>query len=563
MTNRTRSRRLRDVAVATAAFGTSLALTVALGPVVTAQTSADPRGLPLPEVTLHQDQKQVLVQVDFSGPSHGTLASAQVLPGRAHGRLAEPPYLRLDSVGQDGSVLESAGSDNPVHVLVQDASGAESLRSRPTARARFYVPFHPQLRRLAVHDREHGVAVGSYDLEPAIAQWCDDHPADLDCRTDLVAGLSDAPDPAVAGLGVTYTASVRNAGPNPAHHAGLVLTVPDGLTPGALPSGCSALGQLVRCSLGLLTVGQTRTVAVPAAVRADLVHLAGAPVDVVATSRVTNGGSPDLVPGNDVATATTRVVAVADLAVDGLTLAAQGAALLGAPFDAAVTTRLSSTGPSSPMDAEVVRSLTLSPGLSAGPTAPVAVPALAVGAAREVGSTVRLTCTQPGEQTVTVIDRVRPARPDDTDPASANDAATRALTVDCVLPVALNVKPEGDPDPKTRLMPMAVLTTAAGEYGLPLPVDATRIRPLTVRFGPESLLQPGPGGSAEAHRRGHPEDSPERDTTTRDGDLDLVLHHPLAGSGLTADASTGCVKGDYLSPGGATWRFFGCDALRP
>ena len=65
-----------------------------------------------------------------------------------------------------------------------------------------------------------GVFVGSYDLAPAILEFCTDHPSDPDCATDLSMAKADSPDPAVAGESVTYTLTVTNHGPNPAQAAG-------------------------------------------------------------------------------------------------------------------------------------------------------------------------------------------------------------------------------------------------------------------------------------------------------------------------------------------------------
>jgi hypothetical protein len=60
-----------------------------------------------------------------------------------------------------------------------------------------------------------------------------------------------------------------------------------------------------------------------------------------------------------------------------------------------------------------------------------------------------------------------------------------------VVPVALYIKPSSYPNSinlRSRgNVPLAVLTTLAGEYGLPIDFDATTIDPLSVRFGPRVI----------------------------------------------------------------------------
>jgi hypothetical protein len=117
-------------------------------------------------------------------------------------------------------------------------------------------------------------------------------------------------------------------------------------------------------------------------------------------------------------------------------------------------------------------------------------------------------------------------------------------------------------------IPLAALTTRAGEYGLPLAFDATKIKPLTVKFGPRASVFAGTGGTTEVHSQGHIENAFERTTTARetvkDGDLDMLLHFSGPLSGLKKTDIEACIKGDYVDQAtGNTYRFFGCDAIRP
>lgn len=163
-----------------------------------------------------------------------------------------------------------------------------------------------------------------------------------------------------------------------------------------------------------------------------------------------------------------------------------------------------------------------------------------------------------------MLAEIFPANPADVDPNTANNRGLLSFTIECVVPVAVNIKPGGTPNPinlgSQGVTPLAVLTTIAGEYGLPLNFDATTIDPLSVRFGHRTQVFSETGGAAEPHGQGHLEDSFERDERTRDGDIDMVLHFSTSQTGLTADNTEGCVKGRFTSSG-QSFKFFGCDSI--
>ena len=174
-----------------------------------------------------------------------------------------------------------------------------------------------------------------------------------------------------------------------------------------------------------------------------------------------------------------------------------------------------------------------------------------------------ITCDEPGIHDVVFTNEITPN--DATDPDTSDNEAELTIQIDCVIPVEINIHPGSYPNPinlksKNGVVPLAILTTNQGEYGLPVAVDATMIDPLSVHFGPEDLLfnvEP-PLGATESHNKGHLEDSIEPDDTTQDGDTDMVLHFKAKQSGLDAADSEGCVKG-IIDIAGMPVTFFGCD----
>jgi hypothetical protein len=552
----------RNGAVLLVAAATLLTAAITTGSL--AANPADPTQAPIPVVDLDHGSKVVVVTLDFTGQNAATMTAAKVVRGRSHGHIADPSLLRVQLLDHGNALIDSFGAYNPLYAFVEgDSVGSEGLKEMSTARGTFSLPFSPNLRTFRLLNPERGGTVGQYDLEPAIGQFCKDNPTDADCRTDLRVTLGDAPDPAVAGMPLTLTARITNDGPNPAHWPAVTFDLPAGFGTGTLPEGCVALSSGARCTFGVLPPAATRVVALPVLIAADLVHLNGSPVTAISTATADNGAAADTDPSDNSATESTLVLARADLSTGPPSVSAATDMVIGQTEQAEVSGVASSDGPSSPMDAVVTRTVTSSGGLTVTPaTQELPVSAVEKGIPRAVDSQLQVTCTQPGLQTYTVTDAIRPSRPDDADPEPGNNSASRTVSVECVVPVALAIKPDNNPNPATRHLAMAVLTTEAGEYDLPLAFDATRIDPLSVRFGPAEVVFSKSGGTPESHARGHVEDAAERESGVRDGDLDLVLHHLGAGSGLTTTSTEGCVRGTFSGPDGQAWSFFGCDLLR-
>ncbi|HWJ81490.1 MAG TPA: hypothetical protein VNS55_04560 [Nocardioides sp.] len=243
----------------------------------------------------------------------------------------------------------------------------------------------------------------------------------------------------------------------------------------------------------------------------------------------------------------------ADLAVQSTTATGDTFSVVGATTPLHVATTVANLGPDGPVDATVTEQVSVPQGVTVTPADGTWHAAgLAVGTPQEHSSTYDVTCTEPGSHTVTVTSTIAADRAKVADPVAGNDTGTTQLTIDCAVPVALDVKPGTDPNPvnvREAIIPMAVLTTSAGERGLPVAFDATRIRAASVRIGNRADLVGSNAGVPESHGRVHLED------VDRDGDTDGVLHAAGRQIPVTTSTTELCVRGttsDGLS-------FFGCD----
>jgi uncharacterized repeat protein (TIGR01451 family) len=384
--------------------------------------------------------------------------------------------------------------------------------------------------------------------------------------TDLELSVSDSPDPVAAGTQLTYTLTVSNDGPNPAASVQIVDTLSPGVSFVSASSGCSHSAGVVTCKVGELLAHDSTAVTIVVSVPADLVYDNGAPKTVTNNATVTNLAGPDADPADNTASTDTLVIAVADLEIVSYDPVEPPLELLiGEPFDLELEKVITSHGPSSPMDVDVDATATATSGATVTPAAAnqVAV-ALEIDEQRTVTESFTLECTAPGEQTFTFDDVIAPDRPDDIDPVLSNNDAQVVVTVDCVVPIAINIRPKGFPNSINLYSEtsLAALTTNAGEYGLPLDFDATKIQPLTVLYGLESNLlnSATPTGAPEVHHQGHLERSYELDEKTRDADTDMLLHFVTDQSGVGLTTTKACIKGKFTS-GSNTFTFFGCDSI--
>jgi hypothetical protein len=211
----------------------------------------------------------------------------------------------------------------------------------------------------------------------------------------------------------------------------------------------------------------------------------------------------------------------------------------------------------------VRREVSAGDGLSIADAAPdtTDVP-VAVGTVRRLTKTYTVTCTQPGTVNLTATTRVAPKLPSVVDAAPANDARSATLAVTCAVPATVNIKPgsaENVVNLNGGVLPVGVLTTAVGEYGNPVAIDATTNDWSTLRLAAPDRILAGLG-ARERHGKIHPEDVAELDERTRDGDTDAMLHFDPKADGLAVGDTTACVYG-RLRLAGAVVAFYGCDRV--
>jgi uncharacterized repeat protein (TIGR01451 family) len=380
---------------------------------------------------------------------------------------------------------------------------------------------------------------------------------------DLRVGKADDADPAIAGQTITYSISVTNDGPADAPDTVVTDVLPTGLSFAGATVPCVDSSGTLTCSIGLLPAGATVSFDVTVDVEAGLVHDAGASVALINAATVGSlQGDPD--PSDNAAQETTVIVAESDVEIVSFaSVSPPTEVLVGESTTVTLHKQITNGGPSGPVDVAVNATATGDSGAQVVPASSASVVAdLGIAEIRDVVETFTFTCLTPGPHTLTFDNTIQPADAATNDPDQSDNTAVVEVPVNCLVPVAINIKPGSFTNPynlKSGVIPVAVLTTAAGEYGLPVAFDATTIDVASVRFGPADLVAGG-GDAAEAHGRGHSGDELELDEVTRDGDLDLKLHFPTKEAGASATTTELCVRGAFLS-GGTSYPFIGCDTV--
>lgn len=432
------------------------------------------------------------------------------------------------------------------------------------------------------------------------------------CEADLeLADVSVVDPPSEVDVNTPVTLTVRhvvaNNGPAQSMDAEVSTTVD-------APSDCTVqpgVGeQLVTLAAGQQVVDHEVTI--------ECADPSFHPIDVDAAIAPANPEvvDPDPTNNGDATSETVAVIAHADLAVTGLDLAALDGAGLGDllvgqdfVFDAPLTLHnFGDTGLglySDPVDGDVSRTLAVPAGLTGsvqvtaaetpatvvvdedgqapvthtnqaagvvltatGPatlTVRSVASALEVAADREVAAAFGLRCEAPGLHDIGFAAAVEPSDPHVLDPQADNDTLEAGRTIDCVTPVQINIRPGNAHNflnpAAPQAAPVAILTTAAGEYGLPLAFDATTVHHPTVRFGTTGTLDDG-GGSTASPDRDFVRDSFETDDKTKDGDQDMVLLFATSDTGVDEQTTEACTVGTYDDGNGESLTFYGCDMVQ-
>jgi uncharacterized repeat protein (TIGR01451 family) len=386
---------------------------------------------------------------------------------------------------------------------------------------------------------------------------------------DVGVTIADSADPAGAGERLTWTVTASNAGLAPATSVQVVTTLPTEVSFVDASVTCVQAANVISCNLGELLPYTERSFTIRADIPADLVYTNGGPKTITASATVDNLAGPDPNTANDSDSENTLVITKADVKVSSVTTTSPLEVLIGQQASATIDVTVENGGPSSPVDTQLTGTASASAGLTVAPGATTAdQTALSTGTPQVVSQSFTLDCTTPGYKTVTFAYALALSLakdPNATDPDLTNNTAQASFDIDCVVPIAINVRPKGLPNSinLNTDATLAALTTVAGEYGLPLDFDAATIDPLSVRWGVRgNVFNVGTvTGAPETHGQGHLDRSYELDEKTRDADLDMVLHFKPAASGLTVGSTEACLKGSFTASDGNTYRFLGCDSV--
>ncbi len=400
------------------------------------------------------------------------------------------------------------------------------------------------------------------ELNFATAQYIEAAAYEALSSTDLSVSLDDVADPVAAGITMSYVVEVTNPGTNTAYDTSVDIALASDLAFGSAPAGCTHVLSVVTCKLGDQRPGATVSRTITASVPASLVYDNGGPKTISSTASVEHDGD-DVRPADNTSTETTRIVAVADLTTTAIsTSGAPTEMIIGTPESFTLARTIDNLGPSEPMDVTVTTDGAATAGASVVPPTSSQT-SLALTSSRTLAETVTVTCSTPGPHTFTFTAGIAPLNAVDTDPLTTNNSRRTSVTIDCVVPVAINIRPHFTDNRfsmTTSNADVALLTTAIGEYGLPIAFDALTADVSTIRFGPRAATFAG-GGAPDRKGFGNLKDSWERSNEQfRDGDIDLETVFVPQDAGLLAGTSEACMKGRFTTAAG-TFTFFGCDTI--
>ncbi|HYG73085.1 MAG TPA: hypothetical protein VEC15_12485 [Actinomycetota bacterium] len=248
-------------------------------------------------------------------------------------------------------------------------------------------------------------------------------------NADLVAGVTDTPDPAVLGNAVTYTLTATNDGPSDAQNAAVTAILPAELTFVSADPSCAYDPGLaiVLCDAGTLAAGGVATF--------DIV-LEPTVTGVVALDAVVSTSTPDPDASDDTAVAATTVDAAPLLPVDLVAGLADAPDPVNTSGALAYTLSAQNTGPGDAADVDLVQALPAGVtfvSASAGCSHSAGLVTCYVGAIN-AGATANRAVTVSAPPAVQALSSSVLVTTSSVDSDPTNDAAT--ATTSMVLPVA-------------------------------------------------------------------------------------------------------------------------------
>lgn len=286
----------------------------------------------------------------------------------------------------------------------------------------------------------------AYTASAGRAEWEIDLP-----NADLSVTKSHSPDPVIAGQQLTWHITVKNNGPDAAPDVSVTDTLPshdsyltNNLNP---PAGCTAAGQVVTCSLGDLSSGQSVSFDIVTLVASSTVADAGGPTNMTDTVTTSSAAVVDPDSSNNTASDTAIVNDSADLQVSKL-CKPDTTVYAGTPINCTVF--VDNHGPSDARTV-VVDDTSLSSGsFVISNVSPAACALSAVTGGQKiscpVGNLPAASTTQTGRVTITYtitatngqdIDNLASARSDTPDPNASNNSTSVNLTVTSIADLAL------------------------------------------------------------------------------------------------------------------------------
>jgi uncharacterized repeat protein (TIGR01451 family) len=289
---------------ATAAPGATISNTAAVSGTVTDPNSANDSATAVTTVTGGADLAIVKTGPASAGPGGNINYTVTVTN---NGPAAAQNVAFNDPIPANTTFVSEAQTTGPPFTCTNPPQGGVGTVScsspalNPGASATFTISVQVNPAAAGTITNTATVSAGSADPNPGNNSATVNTTLQATSAADLRITKSDAPDPVAAGGTITYTITVTNNGPAAATGITLEDTIPAGtvfLSAGGT-GACSLTGQLLRCSLQDLPVGQSVT--------ATLGIQASPTPGIVTNSVVVSALEPDPNTADNSASASTTV----------------------------------------------------------------------------------------------------------------------------------------------------------------------------------------------------------------------------------------------------------------